>query len=290
MSKINLTEKEWCDLVFEGRNKEYGAYRMRANSGRRQLRAVLWVLAGLLIIMGAVVAKNVASDLMKGDEELVDQSATEFSSLKKEEKKEEKKEKKIEQPKEQPKAQQVQVQNSIQLVVPKIVDDDKVTQKMETQKTLQTDTRQIGSISFDKGSDKGINIDELKQGQVASNITTPPVKGGGQATETKVVDNNLVEVPATFPGGEAALIKFVSQNTKYPEIDQEQGTQGTMILRFCVGADGSVSQVTVKKSLSRTLDAAAITAVKKLPRFTPAKSNGHPVPVWFTLPITFKIQ
>lgn len=290
MSKINLQAKDWCDLVFEGRNKEYGAYRLRAAAGRRQLRAVTLLVIALVALVVFLFLKSVAEQVLSqnmGDNEQV----TELSQLQKEEKKEEKKEKKIEQPQEQPKMQQVEVKNSIQLVVPKIVDDDKIdhSKELKTQNELQKSKFDIGNISFDKGSDKGINIDELKTNQQASNITTPPVQGGGPV-ETKVVDNSVVDVPASFPGGEAALIRFVSQNTKYPEIALEQGLQGTVTLRFKVDVDGSISQVSVKKGLSRECDKAAMDVVRKLPRFTPAKSNGRPVPVWFNLPVKFQIQ
>lgn len=297
MSKINLTARDWCDLVFEGRNKNYGAYRLRANQGKRQRAAIIILLVALVAIVAGLALKSAVEKALEkdlGDSEQI----TELSQLeKKEEKKEEKKiEKPKEEPKEQPKVQEVKVQNSIQLVVPKIVDDDKVVKEKElkTQKELTTSTTSIGAINFDKGADGGINIDELKKGQAASdrNVgSTPQAVAAPVAVEKKeVMDNNMVDVPASFPGGEAALRAFVSKNTVYPEIDQEQGVQGTVLLRFKVSEDGSVSSVSVKRSLSRTCDKAAMDVVRKLPRFTPAKSNGHPVPVWFNLPVKFQLQ
>lgn len=297
MSKINLTAKDWCDLVFEGRNKSYGAYRLRANQGRRQRAAVIILLIALAAIIIILALKTVVQNALEknlGETEQITQLA---NLEKKQEKKEEKKiEKPKEEPKPQPKVQEVKVQNSIQLVVPKIVDDDKVVKEKElkTQKELTTSTSSIGSITFDKGGAGGINIDDLKKGQAASdrNVgSAPQAVAAPQAVEKKeVMDNNVVDVPASFPGGEAALIRFVSTHTKYPEIDQEQGVQGTVMLRFKVDVDGSISSVTVRKSLSRTCDAAAMAVVRQLPRFTPAKSNGKPVPVWFNLPVKFQLQ
>ena len=115
-------------------------------------------------------------------------------------------------------------------------------------------------------------------------MTTVPPK------EPEVVDNAIVEVPATYPGGEAALLSFVSKNLVYPAIAQEQELQGTVVLRFKVDVDGSVSAVKVEKSLSKECDQAAAAVVRKLHRFVPAKQQGHPVPVWFRLPIRFRIQ
>lgn len=292
MAKINLTAKDWCELVFEGRNKNYGAYRMRANHGRRQLRAVVLLIVGLASIILFILAKNAVQAAIErsnlGDNEQV----TKMSDLKTEEPKKE--EKKIEKPKEieQPKAQEVQVRNTIQLVVPKIVDDDQVdhSKEMKTQKELQNAKAAIGNITVNTGSDAGKFVEDLQQGQVASNRNTPPVAVEQQKVETKVVDNAVVDVPASFPGGDAALRQFIAKNTVYPEIAIEQGLQGTVVLRFKVDVDGSVSTVSVKKSLSRECDKAAMDVFRKLPKFTPAKTNGHPVPVWFTMPVKFAIQ
>ncbi len=292
MAKINLTAKDWCELVFEGRNKNYGAYRMRANHGRRQLRAVVLLIAGLASIILFILAKNAVQAAIErsnlGDNEQV----TEMSDLKTEEPKKE--EKKIEKPKEieQPKAQEVQVRNTIQMVVPKIVDDDQVdhSKEMKSQKELKDSKAAIGIQNVFTGSDQGKFTEDLQQGQVASNRNTPPVAVEQKVEKQVVQDNNVVDVPASFPGGDAALRQFIAKNTVYPEIAIEQGLQGTVVLRFKVDVDGSVSTVSVKKSLSRECDKAAMDVFRKLPKFTPAKTNGHPVPVWFTMPVKFAIQ
>lgn len=102
--------------------------------------------------------------------------------------------------------------------------------------------------------------------------------------------NRMPEVQAKFPGGEAALLQFISRNLKYPEIAQEQELQGTVVLRFKVNVDGLVSDIKIEKSLSRECDQAAAAVVRKLPRFIPAKENGRPVAVWFRLPLRFRVQ
>lgn len=104
------------------------------------------------------------------------------------------------------------------------------------------------------------------------------------------LESQLVDEPAAFPGGNAALVKFISTNVVYPSIAQEQGLQGVVIVRFCVGTDGSVSKAKIRKSLSRECDNAALDVVRKLPRFTPAKQNGKPVCVWYVLPVRFTIS
>lgn len=285
MSKVDLASREWCDMVFEGRNKEYGAYRHRANKGKFQLRAIIIVLLMIVAIVAFIFAKSAVEAAMQKNRELDGESVTEFQELKKEEpkKEEKKKEQKLEY--EKP-IEKVAVKSSIQFTVPKIVEDDKVdhTKELKTQDELTKSKFAIASQDYvNETGGSGINIDDLKENQQAGGTSVPP-------KEPEVVDNAIVEVPATYPGGEEALLAFVSKNLVYPQIAQEQDLQGTVVLRFKVDVDGSVSAVKIEKSLSRECDEAAATVVRKLRRFVPAKQQGHPVPVWFRLPVRFRIQ
>lgn len=285
MSKVDLASREWCDMVFEGRNKEYGAYRHRANKGKFQLRAIIIVLLMIVAIVAFIFAKSAVEAAMQKNRELDGESVTEIQELKKEEpkKEEKKKEQKLEY--EKP-IEKVAVKSSIQFTVPKIVEDDKVdhTKELKTQDELTKSKFAIASQDYvNETGGSGINIDDLKENQQAGGTSVPP-------KEPEVVDNAIVEVPATYPGGEEALLAFVSKNLVYPQIAQEQDLQGTVVLRFKVDVDGSVSAVKIEKSLSRECDEAAATVVRKLRRFVPAKQQGHPVPVWFRLPVRFRIQ
>lgn len=285
MSKIDLTSQQWCDLVFEGRNKEYGAYRNRANKGKFQLRAIIIVLILIVAVVAAILTKSAVESALAKNKTIEDDMVTELQELKKDEPKKEEKKKEPELEYEKP-LEKVAVKSSIQFTVPKIVEDDKVdnTKVLKTQDEVTKNKFAISSQDYDNGGDpnKGINIDDLKENQQAGGTTVPP--------KEEVVDNAIVEVPATYPGGEAALLAFVSKNLVYPAIAQEQELQGTVVLRFKVDVDGSVSAVKVEKSLSKECDQAAAEVVRKLHRFVPAKQQGHPVPVWFRLPIRFRIQ
>ena len=287
MSKIDLASREWCDLVFEGRNKEYGAYRNRANKGKFQLRAIIFVVIVLAVIAGALLAKSAVENALAKNKSMDGEEITELQELKKDEpKKEELKKKEPELEYEKP-VEKVNVKSSIQFTVPKIVEDDKVdhSKELKTQDEVTKNKFAIAAQDYTNpnGDNSGINIDDLKENQRAGGTTVPP-------KEPEVVDNAIVEQPATYPGGESALLAFVSKNLVYPAIAQEQELQGTVILRFKVGTDGSVTDVKVEKSLSRECDQAAAAVVRKLHRFVPAKQQGHPVPVWFRLPIRFRIQ
>ena len=284
MSKIDLASREWCDLVFEGRNREYGAYRARANKGKFQLRALIFVLILIAAIIAFLIAKNAVEAAIEKNRALDGEQVTELSQLKKDEPKKEEKKKEPELKYEEPKQEKVKVKASIEFTVPKIVDDDKVdhSKELKTQDEVTKSSFAIASQDYAGDGEGGINIDDLKDNQTAGGTSTPK--------EEEVVDNALVEVQASYPGGEAALIAFISKTLVYPQIAVEQELQGTVILRFRVNADGSVGDIIVKKSLSRECDQAAADVVKKLKRFIPAKQQGHPVPVWFRLPIRFRIQ
>ena len=106
----------------------------------------------------------------------------------------------------------------------------------------------------------------------------------------KALKNELVEEQATYPDGETGLLKDIASNLKYPEKAVKQGKQGMVVLRFFIKEDGSIGDIQIKKSVSPECDEAAVNAVKKLRKFTPAKQKGKPVAVWFTLPVMFKAK
>ena len=114
----------------------------------------------------------------------------------------------------------------------------------------------------------------------------PPPPVPAQATEPYIV----VEEMPTFPGGELELLKFLSENTLYPESAKERGVQGRVILRFAVETDGKVGRTSVLKGVDPDLDAEALRVVSTLPDFRPGKQDGKPVPVWYMVPITFTLK
>lgn len=281
MSKIDLLSREWCDLIFEGRNKEYGAYRLRARMGRRQLAAVLIVLGVIVSVVILLFISSVVKEQMKSTEVAFDE-AMEMQKIKQEKKEEKKKE--IEIKYEKPEVQKVAVKASIQFTVPKIVDDDKVVkeQQLKNMDELITSKAAIGSQTY-KGDVGGtVNIDDLKDNQQAGGTEAPE--------EDKDKVYAVVEQPPTFPGGEAALLAYVAKNIKYPASALEQEIQGVVLLRFVVLENGSVGEVLVTRGIDPACDKEAVRVVKSLPRFIPGKQQGKGVKVWYTLPIRFQIQ
>ncbi len=100
----------------------------------------------------------------------------------------------------------------------------------------------------------------------------------------------VVETMPSFPGGDADLFKFLSNNVKYPVIAQENGIQGRVICQFVVNKDGSIVDVEVVRAVDPSLDKEAIRVIKSMPNWTPGKQRGKSVRVKYTLPVNFKLQ
>ncbi len=112
--------------------------------------------------------------------------------------------------------------------------------------------------------------------------SAPVVKEG---VAYKMVD----EMPV-YPGGDIALLKYLADSTHYPKDAKISGIQGKVITRFMVGEDGTVTDVSVLKGVSASLDNEAVRVVSTLPKFTPGKLKGTNVPVWYAIPIDFKLK
>jgi TonB family protein len=124
-----------------------------------------------------------------------------------------------------------------------------------------------------------------KSGELKEEITVVEEKTSDDTSPFVVVE----EMPM-FPGGDPALLKFIAENTNYPQAAKENSIQGRVIIRFCVTADGGVNQISVLKGVDPELDAEAIRVVKTLPPFAPGKQGGKAVPVWYMVPITFTLK
>jgi TonB family protein len=100
----------------------------------------------------------------------------------------------------------------------------------------------------------------------------------------------VVEEMPIFPGGDAALLKYIGENTNYPDKAKEQNIQGRVIVRFCITSEGDVNQISILKGADPELDREAIRVVRTLPRFVPGRQGGKAVPVWYMVPITFTLK
>ena len=100
----------------------------------------------------------------------------------------------------------------------------------------------------------------------------------------------FVEEMPVFPGGDMALMKFIYDNIKYPAEAADNNVEGRVVLKFVVSADGSVTRIQVLKGVHPVLDREAERVVSMFPKWKPGRQNGEPVPVWFTVPVTFTLK
>ncbi|MFT3992881.1 MAG: TonB family protein [Dysgonomonas sp.] len=274
---INLNSGEWCDVVFDGKNKQYGAYRLRQSSSKRHIAAfiVMFIFAAVVsalpTLIGAV--KNLTAKENLGPME----ETFEMSNI--------------------PVEEQVQQENiikqetappppplktTVKFTPPVITEDDKIDEKnvMKSQEDLNANKITI-SVADVKGTDDkhGIDIAELKEHKVI--VEEKPVQEKPFVT---------VEQMPSFPGGESEMHKFINDNLKYPVVAQETGIQGRVTIRFVVTKTGAISDVTVIRGIDPSCDKEAVRVVKAMPNWIPGKQNGLNVPVYFTLPIVFRLR
>jgi protein TonB len=131
-------------------------------------------------------------------------------------------------------------------------------------------------------------IDSVKNGVVTDNDTVAYVPVSDKPVEPEPFIK--VEEMPLFPGGDAALLKYIAENLRYPAEAIENKIQGKVILRFVVTPEGSVDRIGILRGINTLLDEEAIRVVSSLPKWNPGKQNGKPVPVWFFVPVSFKIM
>ncbi len=99
----------------------------------------------------------------------------------------------------------------------------------------------------------------------------------------------IVEMMPQYPGGLAAMLKYIRENIKYPEQAMKERIQGRVTVSFIIEKDGSISDVKAVRSVHPLLDKEAVRMVKSMPKWSPGKNNGKPVRVRFNLPVMFKL-
>ena len=284
---VDLTSKEWRDLVFADKNKEFGAYQLRKDSDKRHNLAVLFTLIGLVIVFIGILAYSKYSDYKAEQEAIALQEEREKMAaaelLQQEEEPEpepEVEEQKFEQ--EIPEVPE-EVLATVQVTQIAIVDADKVKNEVMDMETQKEDNTARGVVT-QEGSD---DADKFKAVTEQVVVKEPvPVKEEKKEEEIFVA----VEQPAEFPGGQAALMKWLSQNIRYPEAAQQNDIQGRVIVKFVVEKDGSIGQASIVKGVDKDLDREALRVVKKMPKWQPGKNNGVAVRSYFKLHVTFKLQ
>jgi tonB family C-terminal domain len=276
MSKIDLISNDWVDLIFEGKNQAYGAYKLRKGTSRRNIISIIIVVVVALLAFSVIAIKKIVD---ANTEKVASTQVTELSNLEQKQKKAEvKKQIKVQEPEKVVE----RVKSSVKFTAPVIKKDSEVKpeDEIKTQDQLMQNKAAIGSFDV-KGNDDA-NGEVLKAKEVIAQPEPPKVE------ENKVFD--MVEEMPSFPGGQAALMQFLLSNTHYPAVAQENGVQGRVTVSFVVEKDGSITDVQVARSADPSLDKEAIRVVKSMPRWTPGRQNGSTVRVKFNVPVTFRLN
>ncbi|MCI6550540.1 MAG: TonB family protein [Prevotella sp.] len=276
MAKIDLIQDEWVDLIFEGRNQSYGAYRLRKGTTKRNIISIIAVIVLAIIAFAAMAIKNIVDENAR---KVAAQQVTELSALNQPKKKAEVKQKKIEV---EPEKVVERVKSSIKFTAPVIKKDNEVKpeDEIKTQDQLMENKAAIGSFDV-KGNDDA-NGEVLKAKEVIAQPEPP------KQEENKVFD--VVEQMPSFPGGNSALMEYLHNNVKYPVVAQENGVQGRVVVSFVVEKDGSITDVRVVRSVDPSLDREASRVVSSMPRWIPGKQNGSAVRVKYNVPVSFRLQ
>ena len=282
MAKIDLYDPKWVDMVFAQRNKEYGAYKLRKGTSGRNIKALLILVIAAALVGGFLAWKVIEQKNAEAQQAYME--AMQLAQLQEQAKKREKKQEpikpKVEQKKEIPVARESQ-----KFTAPVIKKDELVKEENQVKQMDKLDDKvAVGTENKEGTKDRTV---EAVRNDIAV-AAPPPPPAPKPEVANKVFD--VVEEMPSFPGGQGALMSFLSSNIKYPVVAQENGVQGRVIVGFVVEKDGSISDVKVMRSVDPSLDREAQRVVKSMPKWKPGKQNGSAVRVKYTVPVVFRLQ
>jgi len=246
------------DIIFRDRNKEYGAYDLRRRYGSTMS---ISIVAGLMFSVSLVLVPFFTSDHVENQPgQLFVISATVDPNLANPP---------VPPESPEPPAPPVEMMKKIQFVPPVIVDDN-----------------QALSGSVMTADDLSMEVHDGLATEIIMEIKEDP----DQVIPTEEKPQVIVQEMPSFPGGESALLQYVSEQIKYPEDALANRIQGTVILRFVVSPTGDIKDVELIRGVDPLLDNEAIKVISGMPRWKPGKQDGRPVPVYFTIPVVFRIK
>ena len=282
MAKIDLYDPKWVEMVFAGKNKEYGAYQLRKGTSGRNIKALLILVIAAALVGGFLAWKVI--EQKQAEEQQAYMEAMELAKLQKQAEKEKKKPEKV-QPKVEMKKEIPVARETQKFTAPVIKKDELVKEENQVKQMDQLDAKvAVGTKDEEGVKDRTV---EAVRSDIAV-AAPPPPPAPKPEVSNKVFD--VVEEMPSFPGGQAALMSFLSSNIKYPVVAQENGVQGRVIVGFVVERDGSITDVKVMRSVDPSLDREAQRVVKAMPRWKPGKQNGSAVRVKYTVPVVFRLQ
>lgn len=277
MAKIDLQDSQWCDMVFEGRNKEYGAYNLRKHYSRFTTRAIIIAIFGFALctyapILASILKGKNADNVVEVDLE------TELANVE------------LEQPEELPPPPPdipppPPAVKEVKFTPPEVVPQEEVTEEdiPPPAETIAEDVL-LGDETRDGLSKFDVPIDAPEDGEGDEIV--------GNVVDDKVYSFASIEKKPQFPGGNDKIMSYVAKNFRYPAIARENNIQGTVYVQFTIEKDGSVSSVKAVRGgdLGGGLAEEAVRVVQSMPDWTPGEQNGQKVKVSYTLPIFARLQ
>ena len=282
MAKIDLYDPKWVEMVFAGKNKEYGAYQLRKGTSGRNIKALLILVIAAALVGGFLAWKVI--EQKQAEEQQAYMEAMKLAELQQQAKKEEKKKEPVK-PKIEPKKEIPVARETQKFTAPVIKKDELVKEENQVKQMDKLDDK-VAIGAEDKEGVKDRTVEAVRS-EIAV-AAPPPPPAPKPEVATKVFD--VVEEMPSFPGGQGALMQYLASNIKYPVVAQENGVQGRVIVSFVVERDGSISDVKVARSVDPSLDREAQRVVKSMPRWSPGKQNGSTVRVKYTVPVVFRLQ
>ncbi|MFZ4462846.1 MAG: TonB family protein [Bacteroidales bacterium] len=275
MAKVNIFSDQWIDIVFDGRNKEYGAYDLRKLSSKRHRFSL--IATTIFAIVAFTAPGLIKTIIPERAERNVDVTALANIEL------ERNKAKEIEAPKiELEKIEVQKIKSTIKFTAP-VIKDDALVKEEDMMKTQEEVTESKLSVSAadvigNSTDTSAVDISDLQNEQtvvVEDDISKP---------------FTIVEQMPEFPGGTESMMKFIASNVKYPSMAREMGISGNVFLSFVVNRSGEIKNVKVLRGIGGGCDEEAIRVVQSMPNWIPGKQNGKAVPVQFNLPIKFVLK
>ena len=280
---VDLSSKEWRDIVFEGKNKEFGAYTLRAGSVHRHSKAIIIVLSVLIpgLILLALFYNGTFGQ--PEEEQIVVNMDVEITQLEDEYEEEIEEEETFELP---PEPEEIiapeEVANEQQVTAILVTEDENYEEdkQVKNQDEVMDNAAMLGTVDVTEG------VEDLNKTRIIDQVI---------AEEKPVVDEQvyniaMVEQQPEFPGGAQAMYKWLGDHINYPPVAAEEGVQGKVIVEFVVSKTGAIENARVLRGRHPALDKEALRVVKAMPNWNPGRNNGNAVKVTYTLPVTFKLQ
>ena len=275
MENENWLKRSLDDIVFEGRNKAYGAFQLRRLYDKHMTRAmVTGALFFLLAVSSPQIIRLIKGWLPEKQDELVMKEVTLAEPPPIDPKKPP--------PPPPPEVKPPPIKDQIKFVPPVVKKDEEVEEEEPPPPTVEEIKDKEIATETKKGEEGGVDASLVE-----------PVDPGPAAIAEEPKEEEpfaYVEQMPTFPDGTEAMYKYIYDKIKYPAIARENGISGQVIVQFVVAKDGEIKNARVVRGIGGGCNEEALRVVNGMPRWKPGMHNGRAVPVTFTLPIKFVLQ